>query len=133
MFDHKRFKREVSDLLDVFDSGALDRAWDVTCGLVEVVAKVDKRDDETLEQSRQSAWLDLYRAFDDQPATYTYWGMYEEMCYAVRERGDELEKRIVEVGESCLTKKPKRRAKAVKPKGPTLRETAHAHLRIVES
>lgn len=132
-FDYKRFKREVTDLLDHFDSGALDRAWDITCGLMEVAAKVDKREDETLEASRREAWLDLYRAFDDQPATFTYWGMYEEMCHAVKGRADELEKHIVDIGKSCMGKtKTKTKTKTRNRQGPTLRKTAHSHLSVVE-
>lgn len=131
MFDHKRFKREVSDLLDHFDEGALDRAWEITCGLMEVVAKVDRRDDESLEDSRRSAWLDLYRCWNDEQATYTYWGMYEEMRHAVQERADELEWHIVDIGKSCLTTKTKKQRRR-KQKEPSLRKTAHAHLSVVE-
>jgi len=133
-FDHKRFKSEVADLLDIFESGALDRAWDITCGLMDVTAKVDKRDDETMEEARQDAWKDLYRAFADEGATYTYWGMYEEMRHAVKDRADELESYVVDIGKSCMkdkTKaKPKRRRR--KQEKPSLRATQHPHLSVVE-
>ena len=147
MFDHKRFKREVSDLLDQFDSGALDRAWEITCGLMEVVAKVDKRDDESLAASRQAAWLDFYRCWNDEQATYTYWGMYEEMRHSVREKAEELEHHIIDIGRSCDGRKPSK-SKARKNKSgkktstatrksrqkePRLRATGHPHLRVVES
>jgi hypothetical protein len=132
-FDYKRFKREVTDLLDHFDDGALDRAWEITCGLMETVAKVDRREDESLEDSRRSAWLDLYRCWNDEQATYTYWGMYEEMRHAVKERADELEWHIVDIGKSCLTTKAKnKKQRGKKQKEPTLRRTAHAHLSVVE-
>lgn len=137
MFDHKRFKREVADLLDVFESGALDRAWEVTCGLMEVIAKVDKRDDESLDTARRAAWLDLYRCWNDEKATYTYWGMYEEMRHSVRERGDELESHIIDIGKSCTKSKSRKKTptktRKSRQKEPRLRDTGHPHLRVVES
>lgn len=142
MFDHKQFKRNVSTLLDTFDCEDVDRAWEIACGTVEVIAKVDKRDDETLDNARKLAWRDFYWAFKDKTVTYTYWGLYEEMLYAAMARGEEMESRICAIGDLCVKAKTKTKTKTRKktqPKKrerqqePTLRQTKHSHLRVVES
>jgi hypothetical protein len=138
MFDYKQFKRNVSTLLDGFDCEDVDRAWEIACGTMEVIAKVDKRDDESLDNARKLAWRDFYWAFKDKTVTYTYWGLYEEMLYAAMDRGEEMESRICAIGDLCVKGKPKTKKKTQpkkreRQKEPTLRKTRHSHLRVVES
>ena len=137
MFDHKRFKSEITDLLEVFDSGALDRAWEVACGLMEVLAKVDRRDGDSLENSRRAAWLDFYRCWNDEKVTFSYWGVYEEMRHSVRGRAEELESHIIDIGKSCTQSKSRKKTptktRKSRQKEPRLRDTGHPHLRVVES
>jgi hypothetical protein len=138
MFDYKQFKRNVSTLLDGFDCEDVDRAWEIACGTMEVIAKVDKRDDESLDNARKLAWRDFYWAFKDKTVTYTYWGLYEEILYAAMPRGEEMESRICNIGDLCVKGKPKTKKKTQPKKRerqqePTLRKTRHPHLRVVES
>ena len=133
-FDHNKFKRQVADLLDKYESPGLDRAWEIAKGYMKVVATVDRRDDETLASSTRHAWFDLWQMFCGVDATFTYWGMYEEMRHSVGdERADDLTADIVAIGESCMkgSKTPRSRRSASQPQ-PKLKNTQHPHLKVVQ-
>jgi len=145
-FDYKRFERDVTALLEVYESGALDRAWGVVCGMIEVVSHVDGEHYDSHEESVRAAWSDFHKLFaEDGKGTYTFFGMYMEMVHAVRERGSELEADIFDIGMKCRRPKKRKRSSAKKrktaPKAetktapetakPQMRPTKHPHLQVV--
>jgi len=133
-FDHNKFQRELANLLDKYESSGLDRAWEIAKRYMKVVGEVDKRDDETLASSIRHAWFDLWLMFKGEDATFTYWGIYEEMRHGVGDRADELDADVIAIGESCMkgSKPARKRRKAAPQKGPRLRDTAHPHLKVVQ-
>ena len=144
-FDHHAFQIQLEAALfehatDDDDEGRILRAWELTQAFMEVHACVDEEDGETHEASLRRAWYDLWRCFAGDDATWTYWGIYEELRHACRPGdADALDAQIATLGEACTrpSKKGKKankakKAKKAKAKKPSHRATRVPYLTIVD-
>jgi hypothetical protein len=146
-FDHHAFQIQLEAFLfenasNDDDEGRILRAWELTQAFMEVHACVDDEEHETHEASIRHAWYDLWRCFAGDPATYLYWGIYEEVRHACSpDDEDAFDARVTAIGTDCArsSKKAKSQKKSKKAKGgkakatkPSHRATRVPHLTIVD-
>ena len=146
-FDHLAFQVQLEEALfdyatDDDAEGRILRAWELTQAFMEVHACVDEEEGETHEASLRRAWFDLWRSFAGDPATWTYWGIYEELRHACRpDDEDAFDAQIATLGEACA--RPSKKAKGgqktkkakkakTKAKKPSHRATRVPYLTIVD-
>lgn len=114
-FDDERFFLEVNafveELEETLDTGLLDRAWQITLGTVQVHAEVDVDLDEgeTLEKAESLVWYDLWQAFESEPATFTLWGLYEELLLACGEHRDRFSDFLCAAGRRAFEAPPEKK------------------------
>jgi len=94
----------IEQLGEELEAEQLDRAWQITLGCVEIHAQVDfdEEEDETLEHAESLVWHDLWQAFESEPATFTLWGLREELLLACGDDAHRLEAFIQEAGRRAL-------------------------------
>lgn len=98
----------IEQLGEELDDEQLDRAWQITLGCVEIHAQVDfdEEEDETLEHAESLVWHDLWQAFESEPATFTLWGLHEELLLACGDEAHRLKAFIQEAGRRALVTDP---------------------------
>ena len=145
-FQHNAFQILMEEILfeyanDAEADGRIVRAWELAQAMMDVHACVDQLDGQTHEESVQHAWFDLWACFAGKPATYMYWGLYEEIQHSCKpDDSDTLDAQITEAGLECFhVKKPKKAAKKTGKKTQSggkkkaaLRATRAPHLHLVD-
>ena len=106
-FDHNSFQLQLEDILFLYacdeeSEGCILRAWELAQGAMALHACVDQTDEQTDEDALRSAWYDFWRIFKGEPATWFYWGIYNELLHACDATESDLDEEVAAIGDSCL-------------------------------
>lgn len=78
MFNHKIFKAQMGRWVYQFDDPDFTRTWNLVVGVLQVHADLDRGENQSPTAALSEIWSEFADAYEEQPATYTVAGVYEE-------------------------------------------------------